>query len=66
MLLEKGAQDLFLQLQLECGYLSLYYYEYKKAKEFLNQAKDMARLKIMLSGKTLFFIYFILNWLKMI
>ncbi|XP_077342552.1 tetratricopeptide repeat protein 27 [Lithobates pipiens] len=50
LLLEKGAQDLFLQLQLECGYLSLHYYEYKKAKEFLNQAKDMARLKIELSG----------------
>nr|DBA26826.1 TPA: hypothetical protein GDO54_011034 [Pyxicephalus adspersus] len=50
LLSKKGAQDLFLQLQLECGYLSLYFYEYKKAKEFLNQAKDLAKLKINLTG----------------
>ncbi|XP_018408396.1 PREDICTED: tetratricopeptide repeat protein 27 [Nanorana parkeri] len=50
LLSEKGAQDLFLQLHLECGYLSLYYYEYKKAKQFLNQAKDIAKLKIILTG----------------
>ncbi|KAM5165639.1 tetratricopeptide repeat protein 27 isoform 2-T2 [Mantella aurantiaca] len=50
LLLEKEAHDLFLQLQLECGYLSLYYYEYKKAKEFLNQAKETAKLKIILTG----------------
>ncbi|XP_068088213.1 tetratricopeptide repeat protein 27 isoform X2 [Hyperolius riggenbachi] len=50
LFVERGAQDLMLQLQLECGYVCLYYYEYKKAKEHLNQARDMAKLKINLTG----------------
>ncbi|KAM9316063.1 tetratricopeptide repeat protein 27 [Gastrophryne carolinensis] len=47
---EKGALDLLMQLQLESGYSCLYYYEYKKAKAHLNQARDLAKLRINLTG----------------
>ncbi|XP_075720550.1 tetratricopeptide repeat protein 27 [Rhinoderma darwinii] len=50
LLLEKGAQDLLVQLHLECGYVCLYFYDYKKAKEHLNRAKNVARLQVNLTG----------------
>ncbi|XP_073528737.1 tetratricopeptide repeat protein 27 [Phyllobates terribilis] len=50
LFLEKGAQDLLVQLHLECGYVCLYFYEYKKAKEHLNQAKDISKLQVNLIG----------------
>ncbi|KAG8583580.1 hypothetical protein GDO81_008470 [Engystomops pustulosus] len=50
LLLEKEAQDLLVQLHLECGYVCLYFYEYIKAKGYLNQAKNMVKLQINLTG----------------
>ncbi|KAM3931901.1 tetratricopeptide repeat protein 27 [Leptodactylus fuscus] len=50
LFLENGAQDLLVQLQLECGYVSLYFYEYKKAKEHLTHAKNMTKLQVNLTG----------------
>ncbi|KAM4041517.1 tetratricopeptide repeat protein 27 [Anomaloglossus baeobatrachus] len=50
LFLEKGAQDLLVQLHIECGYVCLYFYEYKKAKEHLNRAKNISKLKVNLTG----------------
>lgn len=50
LLLEKGAQDLLVQLHIECEFVCLYFYEYKKAKEHLDRAKNIAKLQINLTG----------------
>ncbi|XP_040285489.1 tetratricopeptide repeat protein 27 [Bufo bufo] len=50
LFLEKGGQDLLVQLHLECGYVCLYFYDYKKAKEHLNRARNVAKLQVNLTG----------------
>ncbi|XP_075059769.1 tetratricopeptide repeat protein 27 [Mixophyes fleayi] len=50
LFLKEEAQDLLVQLHLECGYVCLYYYDYKKAKEHLNLARNVAKLQINLTG----------------
>ncbi|XP_063774029.1 tetratricopeptide repeat protein 27 isoform X2 [Pseudophryne corroboree] len=50
LILKEEAQDLLVQLHLECGYVCLYYYEYKKAKEHLNRVRNVAKLQINLTG----------------
>ncbi|XP_056423379.1 tetratricopeptide repeat protein 27 [Hyla sarda] len=50
LLLEKGAQDLLVQLHLECGYVCLYFYDYNRAKEHLNRARNVAKLQVNVTG----------------
>ncbi|XP_069810753.1 tetratricopeptide repeat protein 27 isoform X2 [Dendropsophus ebraccatus] len=50
LFLEQGAEELVVQLHLECGYLCLHFYEYKKAKEHLQRARSVAKLQVTLTG----------------
>uniref|UniRef100_A0A8C5MD86 Tetratricopeptide repeat protein 27 n=1 Tax=Leptobrachium leishanense TaxID=445787 RepID=A0A8C5MD86_9ANUR len=50
LFMDEAARGLFAQLQLECGYTCLYYYDYKNAKKHLHKARDITNLEVNLTG----------------
>uniref|UniRef100_A0AAY5KJ61 Tetratricopeptide repeat protein 27 n=1 Tax=Esox lucius TaxID=8010 RepID=A0AAY5KJ61_ESOLU len=47
---DETLQNLLIQFHLECGYISLTYYEYSPAKEHFQQAKELSGLEMDMTG----------------